>query len=78
MMSLQRESVSKEFFREIELEGKKDFVLYFGFLSLNHFYKRELEGKVKRLASGKCSILIQVLSEKTIKQRVPIVLMRKR
>ena len=76
-MSLQRESVSKEFFREIELEGKKDFVLYFGFLSLNHFYKRELEGKVKRLASGKCSILIQV-SEKTIKQRVLIVLMRKR
>lgn len=80
-MSLQRQRVSKEFFfffREMGLEGNKDFVLYFGSQNLNPFYKRVLGRNVQRLVSGKCSILIQVLSEKKIKQRVLIVLMWKR
>ena len=52
-MSLQRESISNNVFREMELEGKKDFVLYFGFQSLNHFYKRAPEREVRMPASGK-------------------------
>lgn len=64
------------FFREIDLERKEDFVLYFGFQSLHHFCKRALQIKVRKLASGKRSIVIPVLSEeKAIEQRVLVVLM---
>lgn len=52
-MPLQRESISNNVFREMELEGKKDFVLYFGFQSLNRFYKRAPEREVAMPASGK-------------------------
>lgn len=58
----------KNFFREMELEGRKDFVLYFRFQSFHHLSKRALERKIRKLVSGKCSIVTQVLSEKKIKQ----------
>lgn len=78
-MSLQRQRVSKEFFfffleRWAWRETKILFYI-FGCQNLNPFYKRVLGRNVQRLVSGKCSILIQVLSEKKIKQRVLIVLM---
>lgn len=85
-MPLQRESVSKELYVFIYLllfqrqnwREEKDFVLHFVCASLTHFYKREPEGEVRGLASGKGSTLIQVSSEKTVEQRVLVVLMWKR